>query len=95
MSKYVFLFYGQSEPTADVMTAWHEWFTSIGDKIVDSGNPFGPGREVTKAGSTDIAADMDPATGYSIVTADSLDEAEKLLVGCPAATARVFEAMPM
>jgi hypothetical protein len=95
MSKFVFLFYGQSEPTADVSAAWHAWFTSIGDKIIDSGNPFGPGREVSTDGSTDLTADMHPATGYSIVSADSLDEAEKLLVGCPAASARVFEAMPM
>ena len=95
MSKYVFLFYGQSEPTDDVMAAWHEWFTSIGSNIVDSGNPFGPGREVTGGGSTDITSAMTPATGYSIVTADSLDEAEKLLVGCPAGMARVYEAMPM
>jgi hypothetical protein len=38
---------------------------------------------------------MHPSTGYSIVNADSLDAAEKLLVGCPAPSTRVFEAMPM
>jgi hypothetical protein len=95
MSKFVFLYYGQSEPTDDVMAAWHEWFTSIGEKIVDSGNPFGPGREVTGGNGADITGAMAPATGYSIVNADSLDEAEKLLVGCPSATTRVYEAMPM
>jgi hypothetical protein len=95
MKKFVFLYYGMDEPTPEVMTAWHEWFASVGDKFVDSGNPFGPGREVTKAGSTDLNATMSPATGYSIVQADSIDEAEKLLVGCPSATARVYEAMPM
>ena len=38
---------------------------------------------------------MTPATGYSIVNADSLDAAEKLLVGCPSSITRVYEAMPM
>lgn len=95
MSKFVFLYYGQAEPTDDVMAAWHEWFESIGDKIVDSGNPFGPGREVSAGGAVDLTPTMAPATGYSIVNAESLDEAEKLLVGCPSATSRVYEAMPM
>lgn len=95
MSKFVFLYYGQSEPTDDVMAAWHEWFESIGEKIVDSGNPFGPGREVVGGTGSDITPAMAPATGYSIVSADSLADAEKLLAGCPSPTTRVYEAMPM
>jgi len=95
MSKFVFLYHGQSEPTEDVMAAWHEWFDSIGSHIVDSGNPFGPGREVTDGTGVELASAMAPATGYSIVNADSLDEAEKLLVGCPSTVTRVYEAMPM
>ncbi|MBI1349728.1 MAG: hypothetical protein GC156_01250 [Actinomycetales bacterium] len=95
MSKFVFLFGGQSEPTDDVMAAWHEWFDSIGSHIVDSGNPFGPGREVNGGSGTDLTPAMSPATGYSIVNADSLDEAVKLLDGCPSTVTRVYEAMPM
>ena len=95
MSKFVFLYYGQSEPTADDMAAWHSWVTSIGSSIVDSGNPFGPGREVREGTGISLTPDAAPATGYSIVSADSLDEAEKLLVGCPSSVTRVYEAMPM
>jgi hypothetical protein len=95
MSKFVFLYYGEAEPTDDLMAAWMEWFGTIGDKIVDSGNPFGHGREVTKSGSTELGHGTDAATGYSIVNAESIDHAEKLLVGCPSPRVRVFEAMPM
>ncbi len=95
MSKFVFLYGGQSEPTDDVMAAWHEWFDSIGSNIVDSGNPFGAGREVAHGEGTDLTEAMGPATGYSIVNADSLDAAVKLLDGCPSSVTRVYEAMPM
>ena len=95
MSKFVFLFHGQSEVTDEVSAAWHEWFESIGPHIVDSGNPFGAGREVTAGTGVDLTPAMAPASGYTIVSADSLDAAEKLLVGCPSSVARVYEAMPM
>ena len=94
MSKFVFLFYGQSEPTADVMAAWHEWFASIGDKIVDSGNPFGPGREVTKSGGTDLTPTW---PGHRLLDRQRRQprrgrEAPGRL---PEPPVRVFEAMPM
>ena len=100
MSKFVFLYQGgsdvaDSEPTAEVMAAWHEWFDGIGSHIVDSGNPFGQGREVTGGAGVPVTSTMTPATGYTIVNADSIDEAEKLLVGCPSAVTRVYEALPM
>ncbi len=96
MKKFIYLFHGYTEPTPEVMSAWGAWFESVGDKFVDSGNPLGGGREVTPSGSTDLTAAMDPATGYCIVNADSLDDAEKLLEGCPIITsARIYEAMPM
>ncbi len=95
MSKFVFLYQEMSEPTDDVMASWHEWFESIGSHIVDSGNPFGAGREITSGTGVDLTPAMAPASGYTIVNADSIDEAEKLLVGCPSSVARVYEAMPM
>jgi hypothetical protein len=96
MKKFVFLYYGMDEPTPEVMAAWGSWFESIGDKLVDGGNPFGAGRVVTKNGATDLSAAMKPATGYSIVNADSIDAAQKLLDGCPAHDGvQVYEALPL
>ena len=39
---------------------------------------------------------MAPATGYSIVSADNMDDAVKLLADCPIVdSVRVYEAMSM
>jgi len=47
MKKYVFLSYGYVTPTPEIQDAWRNWFASIEDKLVDSGSPFGSGREIT------------------------------------------------
>jgi hypothetical protein len=97
MSKFVFLYKGLwPEPTPEVTEAWASWFTEIGDSIVDSGNPFGPGREVSDSDSTDALSGSQSVTGYTIVSADNMDEAEKLLANCPIVTSvLIYEAMAM
>jgi hypothetical protein len=53
------------------------------------------GRDVTKDGSvSELSADGSPALGYSIVQAESIDEAVALLAKCPM-DMWVYEAMPM
>ena len=42
MKKFVFLYFGFEPLTEEIKQAWGKWFVSIGDKMVDSGNPFGP-----------------------------------------------------
>ena len=96
MKKFIFLYYGYKEPTADIHEAWSQWFASIGDKLIDGGNPFGVGRDVNHAGTTDLPHDENAITGYSIINADSLDEAEKIASTCPFMSGiYVYEAMPM
>ena len=96
MKKYVFLYQGYEEPGPDTMDTWMNWFKSIEGSIVDSGNPFGPGREVTADGARDLAVDRDAITGYTIVNADNIDDAEKLLKDCPSVGGvRVYEAIAM
>lgn len=96
MKKFVYLMYGYVEPTQDVMDAWGKWFASIGNKMVDNGSPFGPGREISLTGSKELPLGMESLTGYTIISADNMDEAEKLLEGCPIiSSARIYEAMSM
>ena len=96
MKKFVLLAYGYEAPTPEVMDAWSKWFESIGDKMVDVGNPFGPGREITHSGTKELPHDKDAVTGYLIINAESMDEAEKIAKGCPIITSiRVYEAMSM
>jgi hypothetical protein len=96
MKKFVMLSYGSVEATPEGMAAWRAWFASIGDRIVDSGNPLAGGLEVTRGGSRPLSSDDHPATGYWIVSAESLEDAGRLLDGCPIVeSVRVYEALPM
>ena len=96
MKKFVIFHYGFEMPTPEIMDAWNKWFASIGDKIVDPGSPLGPGREISHSGARDLPMGMDSLTGYTVIKADSLDEAENIAKGCPMiASVRVYEAMSM
>jgi hypothetical protein len=63
MKKLVFLSYGFGLPTPEIMDAWGNWFPSIGDKLVDGGNPFGFGREITHTGTKELLQDLGAITG--------------------------------
>jgi len=80
--KYVFLYNGYDASTPDIEQKWHDWFALRADSFADPGNPFGPGRTIT----ADLTkGDMDGipgASGYSVVNAASLGDAEALLEGC-------------
>lgn len=95
MTKFVFLAHGEMERTPEAQDAHMKWWSSIQDHVVDSGNPLFNGRNVTKDGTVAVlSADMEPSLGYSIVQAESIDEAVALLAGCPM-DMWVYEAMPM
>jgi hypothetical protein len=96
VKKFVFLFHGAWEMTQQQQEAWGNWFAEIGESIVDSGNPFGHGREVTPTGRRDLPVDDNSTTGYTIVNAESMADAEKLLENCPIRTSvEIYEAMKM
>ena len=96
MKKFVFLSYGYETPTQEIQDAWGKWFASIGDKMVDSGSPFGAGREITHTGTKELSLGKEALTGYCIINADNIDEAEKIAKACPIITSvRVYEAMSM
>jgi hypothetical protein len=97
VKKFVYLFIGSgnSEAAGD-MQAWINWFGSIGEHIVDSGNPFSKGNEYTASGSKELDAGPDAITGYTIVNAESIEEAATFLKGCPMSdSVRVYECHPM
>jgi hypothetical protein len=94
MKKFIFL-YGDKSGGAGDREDWMRWFASIGPSLVDNGNPFGDGREVTKTGSRDVSRDATPITGYTIVNAEDMEAAEKLLDGVPIDTVWIYEALPM
>ncbi len=90
------LHYGYVEPTPEIMAAWQGWFAKVGDRFVDMGSPLGNCLEVTKTGTRELSPDTGAATGYSILSAESREEPERLLEGCPIiASVRLYEAMAM
>ena len=96
MKKFVFFCYGFVTPTQEIMDAWSNWFASIGGKMVDPGSPLGPGREISHFGTKELPLGMEALTGYTVINADSMDEAEKIAKSCPIITSvRVYEAMSM
>jgi hypothetical protein len=91
VKKFVLLSYGFTTPTPEIMAAWSKWFASIKDNIVDMAG-LGSGREISKAGTRDLPLGLDSITGFVIVKADSLAEAERMAQGNPYITSiRVYE----
>jgi hypothetical protein len=86
MNKFLLLYYGPVEDSPELRDASQRWFASLGDRVVDSGNPFGSCVEVTRTGSRDRLADDKSPTGYSIISAESREDAQRLIEDCPFAT---------
>ena len=85
------LHYGFEKPTPEIMGAWHTWFESIADKMVDQGG-FSGAREISEAGTKDLPWGMESITGYNIINAESLDQAEQIAQSNPYnASIRVYE----
>ena len=87
MADFVLLYSGGSMPETDeeraqVMKLWDAWFAEIGSALKDGGNPFGPTAKTVGADGS-VAETKPQYTGYSIVTAGSLDEATKIAQGSP------------
>jgi YCII-related domain len=98
MGKYVYVYYAGKDSDGGSNEAWGAWFGQLGDKLVDAGNPFGDGQAVHAGGVMPVQDK--PVTGYSIVSAGSMDEAVELAKGCPLTSAKdgavcVYEALPM
>ena len=74
------------------MAAWGKWFESIADRSVENGGFHGGAREISHSGTKDLTMGMDSITGYSIINAEDIDEAEKLAQGNPfIASIRIYE----
>ena len=89
MAKYLLLYNGGSMPEteaemAQVMKAWEGWYGNLGRAVVDPGYPLTPvAKAVASDGSVRDGAAGTMASGYTIVEAESLDEAVNMAQGCP------------
>lgn len=91
MKRFMLLHCGFEKPTDEIMAAWGKWFESVADKTVDQGG-FAGGREISHSGTEELPWGMESITGYSIINAESLDDAEKIAQDNPfIASIRVYE----
>jgi hypothetical protein len=80
MAIYVFVYRSPEgyEGSPDGIALWNAWFDSLGDRVIDRGNPvFARDAVGIVDGSTVLG-------GYSLLAADDLAAAATLAKGCPA-----------
>ena len=82
-NKYMYLYLGGGAPPASeaegkaMMAKWMGYFGKLGKAVLEAGAPFAPNSKLLgKAGKSH-------ATGYSIVSAESLDKAIEMTEGHP------------
>ena len=97
MGKFVYIYTGGSMPESEeegkkVMAAWEAFLGGMGDHVVDPGNAFGASSAVKGSATSG-------ASGYSVVSAGSLEEATTHAKGCPIIAAggnvEVYETIDM
>jgi hypothetical protein len=86
MANFLLTFHGGSMPETkeeqdQVMSAWTSWFGTLGNALVDGGNPISQAKAISPDGSVMDATSA--PSGYSIIKADDLNAAVELAKGCP------------
>lgn len=101
MQKYLLIYHGKPdiqspEDGAKNMEAWKAWNAGLGDAVVDPGLPVGPSKTITANGVEDNGG-ANPASGMTVLQANSMDEAITLAKDCPhlsgSGTIEIAEAM--
>lgn len=87
MTNYLLVYHGGSEPSTSeegqaVMQAWMGWMGGLGSSLVDGGNPIGRAWTLSKDG-TEETGGSNPATGYSVISAESMQAALEMAQKCP------------
>lgn len=106
MANFVILYSGGSgmaatpEEQQKIMADWGAWYGKLGAAIVDGGSPFAASKHYRGPGEAgDGPLGDTPATGYTIIQADSLDAATALCADHPhlshGGQVQVFEGLDM
>jgi hypothetical protein len=102
MANYLLAYKGGSMAQTDgereeAMSRWGAWFGGLGQAVVDAGNPFGPSTSVAQNGGGGGASSG--LSGYSVLSADTLDQAAQLAKDCPVIAAGgsvdIYETIPI
>lgn len=78
-TKYVILYSGGSMPESEseqkaALQSWQDWYSRIGNALVDAGNPFGQqAKSINPNGMVMDDTDDCMPSGYTIIQADDID----------------------
>ena len=87
MPKYLFVYHGGKKPESskeveEVMAKWGAWLGGMGAAALDPGNPVGMSKTVFANKVTDSGG-ANPASGYGVIEAATMDTAIAQAKGCP------------
>jgi hypothetical protein len=71
--KYILLYRGPLTPPDAFHSGWREWFTQVGDGVVDIGSPMRNGHSVSSDGT--LADSAPTLNGYSVIETDDFEAA--------------------
>src|SRR5690242_8356331 len=85
---YVLLYSGGGMAASEaeqkqIMEAWGQWMGGLGANLVDGGNPFTSQVKTIASDGKVTDGPSGIASGYSVIKADSMADAVKMVEGCP------------
>ena len=88
MAKYLFVYHGGEDPEteaglAEFLDDFGRWLGSMGSAVIDGGNPVGKSTTINSNGSVTDNGGSNPASGYSLVEAKTVQEAIAHAKACP------------
>ncbi len=87
MPQYLFVYHGGAAPQSQAeidatMAAWGAWFQDMGSAVKIPGNPVGQSYTVSASGVAEDGG-ANPASGFSVVMADTVEAANEMAKSCP------------
>jgi hypothetical protein len=79
--KYILLYRGPLTPPDASHSGWREWFTQVGEGVVDIGSPMRNGQSVRSDGT--LADSAPTLNGFSLIEAEDFDTARTLVEDHP------------
>ena len=93
MKRFMLMHVGFQKPTPEIMAAWGKWFEQVAPQTVENVG-LRNGREIGQNGSTDLLMGLDAITGCTIISAESMEDAQQLAASNPfVSSIRIYEMM--
>lgn len=87
MSRFIITYIGGNQPSSkeegmEHMSKYRAWLSALGESVVSPANPFGSTHTINSDGTVEEGS-KSSMSGYTIVEADSIDDAVSMAKNCP------------